>query len=88
MPPPPPRKLSKLPPPKVAGKFVRLQLQPDKTFTVVTLHTGLVVGRRLDRGRGEYPSQPAWGLNRAEGLEQMKVWDKFMELNQSKEERQ
>ena len=79
---PPPKK--KLPPPKApAGKYVFAKLLFGK-YTIVTLTTGMVVGSRLDKGKGKIPTGYIGLETPAEAMRAVKDWDKFIEDNTAK----
>jgi hypothetical protein len=75
---PPPKK--KLPPPKApVGKHVFAKLLFGK-FTICTRATGLVVGSRLNRGKGAQPDKYI-DLTPAEARIAVREWDEFIEEN-------
>jgi hypothetical protein len=75
----PPRKAPALP----AGKHVKVVPHADG-FMVASASLGIVVGRRFDRGRGEYPECSTVCATIAEANISMKIWDAFVELNKSR----
>jgi hypothetical protein len=84
---PPPKR--KLPPPRrqglrINGKYVRAEQHPDGTFFIVTQMSGMVVGHRLDKGRGTYPTLKAFGLDFNEVPAVIHMWDTFIEQNKTR----
>lgn len=52
-------------------------------YMIVTVN-GFVVGRRLDRGVGNYPECKTRGLTLDEAQSSCAVWEKFCEMNKKR----
>lgn len=66
------------------GVHVKLEKVENK-WHVVTKQFNNVMGTRLDRGRGDYPTCGSWSTDRAFASKMMLIWDKFIELNKKAE---
>lgn len=76
----PPRR--KLPPPRIPTfKWVKIHVV-GKGYALTT-ENGFVLGARLDRGRGEYPTCATFFSKNelSQAIEAAKTWEKFRELN-------
>ena len=69
-----------------SGEYVKVEPfgENPTMYRIVTKRFGNIVGARLDRGEGTYPSVPIICNSIAQATKSMVVWDAFCKLNRPK----